>query len=186
VTAAPLRFETRSGWLSADRDGEAIVLDFPADPPAEVDQAEAAGVAQALRLSPSWVGRTPSKYLALLEDEAAVRAARPDFAAVRALDAMGVIVTAPADGEVTGHHVGREPPPDFVSRFFAPAVGIDEDPVTGAAHCVLGPFWVDRLKRHPLLGYQASARGGHVGVTVDGDRVRLSGRAVTVLRGELA
>jgi PhzF family phenazine biosynthesis protein len=186
VAAAPLRFETRSGWLSADRDGDAIMLDFPADPPAPVDEAETARVAAALELAPTWVGRARDKFIALLEDETTVRTARPDFAAVRALDATGVIVTAPADERAAAGQAAEGPPADFVSRFFAPAIGIDEDPVTGAAHCVLGPFWVDRLGRNPLLGYQASTRGGHVGVAVNGDRVRLSGRAVTVLRGELA
>jgi PhzF family phenazine biosynthesis protein len=177
ATAATLRFETRSGELTATRAGDEIALDFPVDPPSAVDEATSAAVGKALGVAPAWVGRGGSKYLALLEDDAAVRAAAPDFSAVRALDAMGVIVTAVAD-EAPGTA-------DFVSRFFAPAVGIDEDPVTGSAHCCLAPFWVDRLGRNPLLGYQASPRGGFVGVTLEGGRVRLAGKAVTVLRGEI-
>jgi PhzF family phenazine biosynthesis protein len=170
-----LRFTTRSGELTAERIADDIVLDFPADPPSEVEPAAADRVAVALGTTARWTGRGRDKFFALLDDEDAVRKVDPDFEAVRALDAMGVIVTAPA---ASGHA-------DFVSRFFAPAVGIDEDPVTGAAHCCLAPFWTDRLGERPLLGYQASARGGFVGVEFNGSRVRLSGRAVTVLRGEM-
>ena len=109
-------------------------------------------------------------------DEATVRSLRPDLAAIARLDAVGVIVTA----------ASTTPGVDFVSRYFAPAVGIDEDPVTGAAHCALAPFWTARLGRDRLVGYQASPRGGTVRCRVEGDRVVLGGRAVTVTRGRLA
>ena len=171
-----LRFATRSGIPTAERVADGIRLDFPSDPPAEVDAGTARSVAEALGTSPVWVGRNTDKYLAELADETAVRKVGPDFPRIRELDAMGVIVTARADDGTAA---------DVVSRFFAPAVGIDEDPVTGAAHCCLGPFWAGRLGREELLGYQASARGGHVGVTLAGDRVLLTGQAVTVIRGEI-
>jgi predicted PhzF superfamily epimerase YddE/YHI9 len=110
-----------------------------------------------------------------VENEAAVRAASPDFGALGAVKARGIIVTARAS--TLGY--------DFISRFFAPAAGINEDPVTGSAHCTLGPFWADRLGKNTLVAYQASPRGGVVQVEVKGDRILLGGQAVTVLRGEL-
>ncbi|MGH9124353.1 MAG: PhzF family phenazine biosynthesis protein [Acidimicrobiales bacterium] len=170
---ANLAFHTKSGRLTAERarDG-GITLDFPADPVTAIDPPEQ--LAAALGVAPVAVGRGRSFLLAELANAATVRRLCPDLAAVKALDAMGVIVTAAGDGDA-----------DFVSRMFAPAVGIDEDPVTGAAHCCLAPYWAPRLGRDRLLGYQASARGGYVGVALLGDRVALSGRAVTVMRGEL-
>jgi predicted PhzF superfamily epimerase YddE/YHI9 len=167
-----LAFHTRSGVLSAERAEGGIRLDFPADPVAPVDPPPP--LVEALGAQPVAVGRGRSFYLAELEDAATVRALTPDIALVGTLDASGVIVTAPGDGQS-----------DFVSRFFAPAFGIDEDPVTGAAHCCLGPYWQARVGRTRMVGYQASARGGFVGVEVQGARVLLSGQAVTVLRGEL-
>ena len=110
-----------------------------------------------------------------LEDEQAVRSLRPDFALLARYPVRGVIVTARSD----------DPDYDFVSRFFAPRAGVPEDPVTGSAHCCLGPYWGERLGKRDLVGYQASARGGVVRVRLAGDRVYLSGQAVTVLRGEL-
>lgn len=170
-----LRFATRSGELTALRHGDGIVLDFPSDPPAAVDERVAARVAAALGVPAEWIGCGRNKYLALVDAEETVRRLEPDLDAIRDLDAEGVIVTAAA----------TMPDADFVSRFFAPALGIPEDPVTGAAHCCLAPFWSERLGRSPLTGYQASTRGGFVGVEPTGDRVRLAGRAVTVLRGEI-
>jgi PhzF family phenazine biosynthesis protein len=173
-----LRFDTPSGARAARRDGDgAIWLDFPATPAEPVDPP--AGLVEALGAgAPRWVGRARFDYLVELEDEAAVRGLRPDPRRLGGLTpgSVGVIVTAPASGP--GGY-------DFVSRYFAPAAGIDEDPVTGSAHCVLGPFWAGRLGRDELTGFQASARGGLVQVRTDGDRVRLGGRAVTVLRGQL-
>jgi PhzF family phenazine biosynthesis protein len=123
-----------------------------------------------------WRGKNVYDYFLELADEAAVRALAPDHVALARQPVRGVIVTARADS-------GK--PYDFVSRFFAPGSGIPEDPVTGSAHCALGPFWAERLGTTRLVGYQASARGGTVGVDVQGERVRLSGAAVTVLRATL-
>ena len=171
-----LRFDTAGGPLAARRDGDgAIWLDFPAtpaepvDPPAGLLEALGAGAAR-------WVGLSRFDYLVELADETAVRGLRPDIARLGGLGTRGVIVTAAGDGP--GGH-------DFVSRFFAPGAGIDEDPVTGAAHCTLGPFWAERLGRSDLTGFQASSRGGLVRVRPQGDRVLLGGQAVTVLRGQL-
>ncbi|MEX2609319.1 MAG: PhzF family phenazine biosynthesis protein [Gemmatimonadota bacterium] len=169
---ATARFHTRSGLLTAQRAGEWIELDFPSEPPARVDPPEA--LLAALSLDVVWVGRNRFDYLVELATAAEVRALRPNIPALAQLAARGIIVTARDEG---AH--------DFVSRFFAPAAGVDEDPVTGSAHCALGPYWAERLGRDQLTGYQVSARGGEVRVTVEGDRVRLGGRAVTVMRGEL-
>ncbi len=175
---AELRFHTHSGVLTARRaeggEGGWIELDFPSLPPRPMGALP--GLAKALGEEVLWVGGNGSDLLVELASEAAVRHRCPDMVALRRLPARGVIVTAPAaDG---GGY-------DFVSRFFAPAVGVDEDPVTGSAHCCLGPFWAERLGRDELVGYQASARGGTVRVRVVGDRVRLGGQAVTVLRAVL-
>lgn len=169
-----VRFHTRSGVLSARRDGARIALDFPATPPEAA--APPAGLLEALGVNPLGVFRTRFDWLVEVRDEAEVRRLDPDVARLRRVEARGVIVTARATG----------PEHDFVSRFFAPAGGIDEDPVTGSAHCSLGPFWSARLGRSGLAGYQASARGGRVEVRCLGGRVELSGRAVTVARGELS
>ena len=169
----PLRFLTRSGVLTATRGGDRIELDFPARPDTTIETPP--GLAEALGAAPRYVGRNVDDLVVLLDDEAAVRALAPDFGALRRLPVRGVTVTAPA----------TTPGYDFVSRFFAPAVGVDEDPVTGSAHCCLAPFWQGRLGRDAMRGYQASARGGAVWVRVAGDRVVLGGQAVTVARGEL-
>lgn len=169
-----LAFETRSGRLAAEQRGDWIELDFPATSPAPAPAP--AGLLAALGLpSAAAVLRSRFDYLVEVEDAARVRALAPDFGALRRVEARGVIVTAPSDVASA----------DFVSRFFGPAVGVDEDPVTGSAHCALAPYWCGRLGRAELVGYQASARGGSVRVTLKGDRVLLGGQAVTVLRGEL-
>ncbi len=148
-------------------------MDFPSMPPEPVQApAELLG---SLGVTPVYVGKSKFDYLMELDSEAAVRAVRPDFAALRKLPARGVIVTSVSSG---GQY-------DFVSRFFAPAAGIDEDPVTGSAHCCLAPYWASRLGKREMTGYQASPRGGVVKVRLEGNRVRLAGVAVTVLRGEL-
>jgi predicted PhzF superfamily epimerase YddE/YHI9 len=170
--AGPARFHTRSGPLTARRVGDDIELDFPATPPAPVEPPP--GLLEALCVESSRVLKTRFDYLVVLDDEAAVRAANPDMRALRELEVRGIMVTAKGDGQ----H-------DFVSRFFAPGAGVDEDPVTGSAHCALAPFWAGELGRASLSAYQASPRGGRVGVEVAGDRVKLRGRAVTVLEGEL-
>lgn len=168
---SPARFETRSGILSATNTDDAVELDFPADPvaPAEPDSGlvDAVGVA-AVRASRGRIG-----WLLELADERAVRAASPDLARLAVFDI--VVLTAQSD----------DPAVDFVSRCFGPRFGIDEDPVTGSAHCALGPYWEDQLGKRELTGYQASARGGVVRVRVDGDRTHLGGRAYIVARGEL-
>jgi PhzF family phenazine biosynthesis protein len=177
-TPARIRFSSRGGVLVAHtRADGTITLDFPTARLTE--QPAPAGLAEALGAKPERTYDTGAlgDLLAVLPDEAAVRVVRPDFAALAALDGVrGVIVTAVADpGQ--GY--------DFVSRFFAPAVGIPEDPVTGSAHTALAPYWSDRLGRQSLTGSQASARTGEVRTTMRGDRVLLTGSAVTVLDGNL-
>jgi PhzF family phenazine biosynthesis protein len=167
------RFHTLSGVLTAVRSGEWIELDFPATPAAPVEPP--AGLAEALHAIPRWVGMSVFDYLVEVESDAAVRSLQPDITALGKLSSRGVIVTA-ASGS---------PQYDFVSRFFAPAVGVPEDPVTGSAHCCLAPYWAERLGKTEMVAYQSSARGGVVRVRLAGDRVRLGGQAVTVLVGEL-
>jgi PhzF family phenazine biosynthesis protein len=172
--ARPIRFRTlRSGVLTVVRDGGLIVMDFPACPPEKTDAPE--GLAEALGATPSWTGRdSQNDVLAVLDDAATVRSLEPDLTALGRVDARGVCVTAPDTGAY-----------DFVSRFFAPRSGVPEDPVTGSAHCMLTPFWAERLGRTAMLAYQASPRGGEVRVEARGDRVLLKGGAVTVLEGTL-
>ena len=166
-------FHTASGPLSADEDEGGIRLDFPSEPPEEVPAP--VELLEAVGREVSYVGRNRTNFLAELESEEAVRRLQPDLAQLRLVDAQGLIVTA----------VSSKEPFDFVSRYFAPAVGIDEDPVTGSAHCCLGPYWRQRLGRSVFRAYQASARGGEMEVRVVGERVHLIGQAVTVLRGQL-
>ncbi len=169
------RFHTRSGVLSASRKNGAIELDFPAQ---EVLASDAApGMIEALGVSPVFVGRNALDYLVEVAREEDVRGARPDHAWLVRLEARGIILTsrpASADGGF-----------DFMSRFFAPGAGIDEDPVTGSAHCALAPYWAAKLGRSEMIGRQLSARGGTVRVRVTGDRVMLGGGAVTVMKGVL-
>ena len=175
--ASTARFHTLSGLLTAERKGEWIELDFPANPVEEVSPPE--GLIEALGgepIEPRFIGKSRFDYLVELTSEEAVRSAVPDHTRLRTLPVRGVIVTA--RGDAGG-------PYDFVSRFFAPGSGVDEDPVTGSAHCTLAPYWADRLGKTEFLAYQASARGGVVRVRLDGDRVKLGGQAVTVLRGRL-
>jgi PhzF family phenazine biosynthesis protein len=168
------RFHTRSGLLRADKRGEWIELDFPSTI-AEVAEAPP-GLLEALGAEAHFVGKTLFDYLVEVASEKLLRDLQPDFTALRKLPVRGVMVTARSE----------TPEFDFVSRFFAPGSGIDEDPVTGSAHCALGPYWANRLGKTQFTAYQASPRGGIVQVTVNGDRVILGGQAVTVLRGELA
>ena len=168
-----IRFHTKSGLLTAERRGDWIELDFPSTPEEAADTPP--GLAEALGGEPLYVGRSRFDYLVELDSEEAVARLRPDFARLAAISTRGVIVTARS----------ARPDFDFVSRFFAPAVGIDEDPVTGSAHCCLGPFWSRRLGKEDFLARQISARGGVVKVRLEGDRVLLAGQAVTVLQGDL-
>lgn len=149
------------------------MLDFPAKPATPC--APPRGLEGALGIEAKLVARSEFDYLVELPSADAVRSLHPDFGLLSQLPIRGVIVTSAAD----------DPGCDFVSRFFAPAAGVNEDPVTGSAHCTLGPFWADRLGKTDLTGWQASARGGRVRVSVRPGRVGLGGQAVTVLRGEL-
>lgn len=167
-----IRFHTRSGILTAARHAEGIELDFPSENPSK---GSLPFTLKSLGAEPVWTGRNRMDWFVQLPSAAAVQAIRPDFAEIAALGIRGLIVTA---ADETGEY-------DFVSRGFFPQSGIDEDPVTGSAHCAFAPFWADRLGKTTMTGYQASERGGVVGVEVIGDRVKLRGRAVTVLKGEL-
>jgi PhzF family phenazine biosynthesis protein len=170
-----VRFHTKSGVLVATAEGEGIALDFPAYTPEAGAAPE--GLEAALRCGrPTWVGRTRDTAFLELASEADLRALAPDFAALARIDARGFIVTARAAGGT---------PYDFVSRFFAPRMGINEDPVTGAAHCSLATYWSPRLGKTAMTAFQASARGGVVRVRAEGGRTLLGGDAVTVSRGEL-
>ena len=174
----PARFATRSGLLTArPADGGAISLDFPATPPHPI--AAPPGLFQALGVATAEVfhnGLPQPDYLVLVDHGTTVRRLAPAMVPLGQIKARGIIVTA----------AGDEPGIDFVSRFFGPTVGVDEDPVTGSAHCTLAPFWAARLGRARMRGYQASRRGGRVDVSTRGDRVDLTGHAVTVVRGTVA
>lgn len=174
-SSGPFVFHTRSGVLTARPVDGGIVLDFPAVPTQPLP--EPPELAGALGVRPRLVLQAGPDILAELDDESSVAVLDPDFAAIARLACRGVIVTAPADpgGDA-----------DFVSRFFGANIGVGEDPVTGSAHCALGPFWQQRLGRSSLVGAQLSSRGGRVRVAVQGDRVELRGQAVTVLSGTLA
>ena len=168
------RFHTKSGLLTAARIDGLIELDFPAqrEEPAEAPE----GLIEALGVTPRYVGRNVFDYLVEVESQEIVRDCAPDFARLRKIPTRGVAVTAAASS--AGF--------DFVSRFFAPALGVDEDPVTGSAHCCLGPYWGAKLGKTEFTAYQSSERGGIIRVRLAGDRVLLGGHAVTILRGELA
>ena len=170
----PARFDTRSGRLTADRRGQWIEMDFPAKVAAGAEAPPellpALGLTQA-----SFVGKSAFDYLVEVDSEETVRALTPDHSALRKLPVRGVIVTSRSSSAEF----------DFVSRFFAPGAGIDEDPVTGSAHTALGPHWAEVLGKSELTAYQASARGGVVRVRLQGSRVILGGQAVTVMTGEL-
>jgi PhzF family phenazine biosynthesis protein len=169
----PIAFHTHSGVLTAARSTDKITLDFPVNP------AEAApppaGLTEALQVVPVWTGRSRFDWLVEIESEARLRALAPDFGRLAQVSARGIIVTSRP----------TTPGYDFISRFFAPAAGINEDPVTGSAHCCLADYWGHKHGKTTMVGYQASARGGVVHVRVTGDRVLLSGHAITVIRGEL-
>lgn len=178
ATGEPIVFHTRSGDLRAQTLDEQVEMDFPAVPTRPVTLPE--GVRATLGVAPVHceltTGAREGNFVVELASEAAVRAVEPSFQELARAHDGGVIVTARADA---ADH-------DFVSRYFVPALGVDEDPVTGSAHCSLAPYWATRLERTSLVGYQASARGGEVRTRVDGDRVHLAGHATTVFRGVLA
>lgn len=168
------RFYTRSGLLTARSVEGWIELNFPSEAPTASEAPP--DLLRALHIQPIYVGQNRFDYLIEIESERTLRDMAPDFDLLASVTTRGVMVTS--------RSVSKEF--DFVSRFFAPAVGIDEDPVTGSAHCCLGPYWSGKLNKGELVAYQASGRGGIVKVRPRGDRVHISGKAVTVLRGELA
>lgn len=171
IHSAAVRFATRSGILTVTRDGDLLRLDLPAH---AVEEGVEPGLLEALGLpadTPIFLGRSGNgSAIAVLADEAAVRAVTPDFAALRTIDRL-VIVTAPGDDTT------------IASRVFAAFHGIDEDPVTGAAHAALVPFWAQKLGRNRFTALQASKRGGHLDCELKADRVILGGRCVTVIEG---
>jgi len=168
-------FRTRSGLMPVFRRGDELVLDFPAYPAVPADAGTAARVADALRARPVEVVSARSLF-AVFDDAAAVRALAPDMRALAALG-TGVGATAPGAGEAK--------PVDFVSRYFAPGFGIDEDPVTGSAHCTLAPYWAARLGKQALRARQVSRRGGELSCALAGDRVHIGGKARLVITGTL-
>jgi PhzF family phenazine biosynthesis protein len=173
----PAQFETRSGLLSACQGPIGIELDFPAEPISEevTNPDERSELRAALGAPIRFVGRNRLDLLAELESEDQIRRLSPDIRRLERFPVRGIIVTSRSQS--------REY--DLVSRFFAPRVGVDEDPVCGSAHCCLGPYWAERFDRSFLTAHQVSCRGGVVKVRVEGNRVVLIGNAVTVLRGEL-
>lgn len=167
------RFQTKSGLLTAEKDRLTVMLNFPAQP--EQPAAVPSGLKEALNIEPKYTGKNRFAYLLELDSELTIRNLQPNFNLLKQIEGRGIIVTARSDKKEY----------DFVSRFFAPAIGIDEDPVTGSAHCCLGPYWYQKLKKEALTGYQASERGGIVRIGIEGDRIRLGGKAVTIFKGEV-
>lgn len=169
-----IQFFTLSGLLTAGQHGDLIWLNFPSRPAVTADPPP--GMLAALGVKAVFVGRSLEDYLVETASEAEVLSSRPDFNALARVQARGVILTSQAeDGRV-----------DFISRFFAPAVGVNEDPVTGSSHTVLAPYWAARLGKSQLIAEQVSRRGGRLHLGLEGERVQIGGSAVTVFRGELA
>jgi PhzF family phenazine biosynthesis protein len=174
-SANPVTFRTRwKGTLSATLHADGITMDFPAAPSVACDVPD--GLADALGAAIVSVSVNDLHHIVEVATEAEVHALAPDFGALHETNVEGVAVTAPSHDPAEF---------DFVSRYFAPKYGVDEDPVTGSAHTSLGPYWGQRLEKQEVVGHQVSARGGVVRVRLRGDRVDLIGRAVTVWRGEL-
>lgn len=167
-------FDTVSGTLKADRRSDWIEMDFPSEPPETVGAAPS--LLESLGVDAVYVGKNRFDYLVEVSSEREVRDLEPDLGGLAAETERGVIVTSRSD----------DPRFDIVSRFFAPAVGVDEDPVTGSAHCCLGPYWSQRLGVGELVGFQASERGGVVRMNQQGDRIVIAGQAITVFRAELS
>lgn len=163
-------FDSASGPLTVTRAGANYVMDFPARPSDAV--AAPAGLAEALGAAPVEIYGNQFNYMALLESESVLRQLAPDMSSLARLDRPGVIVTARSDGDY-----------DFVSRYFAPAKGIPEDPVTGAAHCMLAPYWAKRLGKTAFHAFQASSRGGEIICRLANDRVELEGACVFYMEG---
>ena len=169
----PALFDTLSGRLTSTKNQDWIEMDFPAEPATK--SALPDGMLQALGADPLYVGKYRMDYIVQLKDETCVKKLAPDFNALSKIQIRGIIVTAQSVDKKC----------DFISRFFAPGAGVNEDPVTGSAHCCLAEYWGERLKKNSLVGYQASKRGGWVKMKRSSGRVHLSGQAVTVLQGTL-
>jgi len=169
----PIPFHTNSGVLTCTPRDDFIELNFPATPAKAAELPKV--LIESLGVAPEYTGRTRFDKFVLVESEDVVRLLAPDFAQLRRMDMRGLIVTS----------LSKDPRFDFISRYFAPGAGIDEDPVTGSTHCCLGPFWGERLGKTELTAYQASARGGVVHIRLAGERVLLGGKAVTVAKGVL-
>jgi len=167
-----ISFESRSGILNVRKEGDLLVLDFPANKPQRTSLPD--GFVQALNITPVQCFRGNEDYLLLYKSQQEIEALVPDFKRLEKVDARAVIVTAP------GNHS------DFVSRFFAPRVGVDEDPVTGSAHTVLIPFWAEKLGKTEMKAMQLSRRGGTLFCRLRDDRVDIGGKAVTFLKGEIS
>jgi len=167
------KFFTKSGILTAQRSGDWIKLNFPIEPDIETIPPE--DLLKALGIKALYVGKNRFDYIVEVESEQVVRNLEPDLISIGKMTDRGIILTSISDAKEF----------DFVSRFFAPGIGIDEDPVTGSAHCCLGPYWMNRLGKSEFSAYQASTRGGTVQVKVEGNRVILGGQAVTVFNGNL-
>ena len=168
----PLQFNTRSGVLTCRSVGDMIELDFPATPPTEI--AITQQMIESLGTTPTYVGSSRFYQLAVVNSPEVVKSVQPDFRKMSQLPTLGVIVTAKSDDNRF----------DFVSRFFAPAMGVDEDPVCGSAHCCLAPYWSGKLGKTSFVAYQASARGGILWLRYERDRVILGGKAAIVWRGD--
>jgi predicted PhzF superfamily epimerase YddE/YHI9 len=172
---ARVAFSTRSAVLTAERQGSLFWLDFPAL--TSVPSQPPPGLLESLNVAKArYVGQSKFDILIEVESESAARSTAPDFNRLASVKCRGVVVTARSDNRQF----------DFVSRFFAPAVGLNEDPVTGSAHCLLAPYWSARLGKSKMVGYQASARGGTVQVELRGERVMLGGEGVVFARGNIA
>jgi PhzF family phenazine biosynthesis protein len=168
-----IEFYTLSGVLTASMQGDMIELDFPSEPESKADAPP--GLTGSLGVTPVYVGRNRFDYLVEAGSAEEVRTLRPDFALLGTIPVRGAMVTSVSD--MPGY--------DFICRFFGPASGIDEDPATGSAYCCLGPYWEKKLGKSEFLAYQASGRGGVIGVRVMGGRVKLAGKAVTIFKGEM-
>jgi PhzF family phenazine biosynthesis protein len=166
-------FNTRSGRLTAKNDEQLIILDFPIEVDTETEANEI--IEKALGVKTLYTGKNRMDYIVEVESEEIVRSLNPNFDVLKALSTRGVIVTSKSDSENY----------DFISRFFAPGAGIAEDPVTGSAHCCLGPYWMKRLGKNVFKAYQASKRGGTLEITVEGDRVKIGGKAVSVFVADM-
>jgi PhzF family phenazine biosynthesis protein len=174
LTSAPeIRFHTKRSLLKAKKHGLWIEMDFPAEPDEETDAPKY--MRESLGVPIKYIGRNRIDYIVEVEDEQTVKNLKPDLVLMKSITTRGVLVTAKADDEDT----------DFVSRCFFPAIGIDEDPVTGSAHCCLGPYWAQKLGKTQLSARQISERGGELRLKVTGERVLIYGQAVTVIKGEL-